>query len=253
MRDFLSLDFDSFWKSTESSWRCVNRTLVRSLSEIDCEEEVHCCIYGTMTSKVGFAYAPALPYLSRSSVLQQKDVVSAVEYRRKAAIVCAVYPSRSESSGHNDRDTLKPISALIGRTCQARVQWIAKFGAFVKLEDHGLEGLVHVSEITEKFVSNVEDYVAVGQLVSVRVLGEDNRGRPLLSMKKALTTGYARVVALGGDGGHPWNDDGQTKWANLGSRSAASHYPWEPDPRLFTFDHASIPDPRPVYKNQESS
>lgn len=143
------------------------------------------------------------------------------------------------------------IAKLAGITCEGRVKRIAKYGAFVELLKYECEGLVHISEIADRFVVNVRDYVGEEQLVWVKVVGEDSMGRLVLSLKQAEKTGYARVVALGGDGGHPWNDDGKTKWAKFGLRSAGVNHPWEPDPRLFTFDHASIRDPRPKYGCEE--
>ncbi len=60
---------------------------------------------------------------------------------------------------------------------------VVDFGAFV---DIGLknDGLVHISELADKFVKNPHEFVSVGQVVSVKVKSIDaKRGRIGLSMK----------------------------------------------------------------------
>ncbi|MEE4190104.1 MAG: S1 RNA-binding domain-containing protein, partial [Halieaceae bacterium] len=61
---------------------------------------------------------------------------------------------------------------------------IVDFGAFVTILP-GKDGLVHISQIAEERVENVEDYLKEGQEVQVKVLDVDQRGRIKLSMKEA--------------------------------------------------------------------
>ena len=64
-----------------------------------------------------------------------------------------------------------------------RVTQIADFGAFVELTP-GVDGLVHVSELSDRHVRAVSDVVEVGQIVRVRVLEADEKTRRIsLSMK----------------------------------------------------------------------
>ena len=63
------------------------------------------------------------------------------------------------------------------------VRNVIDFGAFV---DIGVkhDGLVHISEMSEKFVKNPSDIVSVGDIVKVKVIGIDNdRQKVKLSMK----------------------------------------------------------------------
>ncbi len=62
------------------------------------------------------------------------------------------------------------------------VSKITTFGAFVDL-GNGKEGLVHISKISKERVNKVEDYLKVGQKVTVKVIEIDNQGRINLSMK----------------------------------------------------------------------
>lgn len=69
----------------------------------------------------------------------------------------------------------------LGHQFEAVIQRIAKFGAFATLE--GVEGLIHISELSEKRVENVGAVVKVGQTVTVTVINIDvQRHRIGLSM-----------------------------------------------------------------------
>ncbi len=71
-----------------------------------------------------------------------------------------------------------------GAVMTGKVTGITKFGAFVQLAP-GKSGLVYISEIANTFVSNVADFVSVGQEVQVKVLSIDEQGRINLSIKQA--------------------------------------------------------------------
>ncbi|MBR0039852.1 MAG: S1 RNA-binding domain-containing protein [Oscillospiraceae bacterium] len=75
----------------------------------------------------------------------------------------------------------------IGSVVEGKVTSIAKFGAFVQLPD-GKSGLVHISEIANAFVSDVNEFVQVGQSVKVRVLNISADGKINLSIKRAEET-----------------------------------------------------------------
>ncbi len=69
-----------------------------------------------------------------------------------------------------------------GDIVAGRVSKFTNFGVFVALED-GLEGLLHISELTDKKVESPDEVVEVGQMVDVRVLKVDTEERKIgLSM-----------------------------------------------------------------------
>ena len=72
----------------------------------------------------------------------------------------------------------------IGSVVEGKVTSIAKFGAFVLLPE-GKSGLVHISEIANAYVSDVNEFVQVGQSVKVRVLNISEDGKINLSIKRA--------------------------------------------------------------------
>jgi len=80
-------------------------------------------------------------------------------------------------------DVLKMEDLQTGMVLQGTVRNVVDFGAFV---DIGVkqDGLVHVSELADRFVKDPLSVVAVGQVVQVRVLKVDmQRGRVQLSMR----------------------------------------------------------------------
>ncbi len=72
----------------------------------------------------------------------------------------------------------------VGVILEGKVSGITKFGAFIDLPD-SKTGMVHISEVAPTFISEISDYVKVGQTVKVKVLAV-NDGKISLSMKQAL-------------------------------------------------------------------
>ena len=86
-------------------------------------------------------------------------------------------------------EAIKMIRSLtedveVGTVFLAKVKRVVAFGAFCEIAP-GKEGLVHVSELADKFVKNVEDILKVGDEIKVKVIGIDDLGRIKLSKKQA--------------------------------------------------------------------
>ncbi|MGG1630609.1 polyribonucleotide nucleotidyltransferase [Rossellomorea sp. NRS-1567] len=80
-------------------------------------------------------------------------------------------------------DIVREVEA--GQMYLGKVKRIEKFGAFVEIFS-GKDGLVHISEIAEERIRKVEDVVAIGDEILVKVLDIDNQGRVNLSRKAVL-------------------------------------------------------------------
>ena len=73
----------------------------------------------------------------------------------------------------------------IGDLVKGKISKIANFGAFVEL-DGGIDGLVHISQISEDRIEKVKDVLKVGQEVEARVIKVDKAERRIgLSVKAA--------------------------------------------------------------------
>lgn len=71
----------------------------------------------------------------------------------------------------------------IGSVYPGKVTGITKFGVFVELEK-GTTGLVHISEVSNGFVNDLNDFVKIGDAVNVKVLSIDGN-KISLSIKRA--------------------------------------------------------------------
>jgi polyribonucleotide nucleotidyltransferase len=94
------------------------------------------------------------------------------------------------------------------------------FGAFVRILPD-TEGMVHISEICEERVEKIEDKLNVGDVVRVRVIEVDDRGRVNLSMRR-LDEEFdpsAHISRSGRDGG----GRGSRDRGDRGDRGSRSH------------------------------
>ena len=75
----------------------------------------------------------------------------------------------------------------VGAILEGKVTGITKFGAFVALPG-GKSGLVHISNISDSYVSDINEFLTVGQEVKVKITNVDyDKKRISLSIREALT------------------------------------------------------------------
>jgi len=83
----------------------------------------------------------------------------------------------------------------IGSVIEGKVTGIANFGAFIELPE-GAVGLVHISQISNKYVTNINEHLKVGDVVKVKVLGINQKGKYDLSIKQATRQEFASSKPL---------------------------------------------------------
>ncbi|MBR3776764.1 MAG: 30S ribosomal protein S1 [Kiritimatiellae bacterium] len=83
----------------------------------------------------------------------------------------------------------------VGSTVKGKVSKIASFGAFIELED-GVDGLVHISQISDQRVEKVKDALEVGQEVEARVVKVDRGERRIGLSIRAMTMSDEELKAL---------------------------------------------------------
>jgi polyribonucleotide nucleotidyltransferase len=96
----------------------------------------------------------------------------------------------SSVAGEGGERARKMIAAItedpeVGKIYEGVVKSTTSFGAFVEIMP-GTEGLVHISELQEGRTENTEDVVKKGDVVAVKLLSIDEKGRLRLSRKVAL-------------------------------------------------------------------
>lgn len=75
--------------------------------------------------------------------------------------------------------------AEVGKIYEGKVTRVEKFGCFVEIWP-GTEGLVHISKLAKERVEKTEDVVSLGDIILVKCIGVDDKGRIDLSRKAAL-------------------------------------------------------------------
>jgi polyribonucleotide nucleotidyltransferase len=93
----------------------------------------------------------------------------------------------SQEAGQAAVDRIKAITAEVevGKVYEGPVLRLLDFGAIIQLLP-GKDGLLHISQIAHERVNNVSDYLKEGQVVKVKVLEADDKGRVRLSRKALL-------------------------------------------------------------------
>jgi polyribonucleotide nucleotidyltransferase len=110
----------------------------------------------------------------------------------------------------------------VGKTYTGRITGMKEFGVFVEILP-GQEGMCHISELSNEYVSAVEDVVKMGEELTVKVLSIDDQGKIKLS-KRALEPGYepredtGRSGGRGGDRGGRGGRGGDRRGGDRGGR-----------------------------------
>ena len=71
----------------------------------------------------------------------------------------------------------------VGQILEGKVKGITNFGAFIDLGSNK-SGMVHISEISNKFVKNINDFLSINQIVKVKIISISEKGEIGLSIKK---------------------------------------------------------------------
>lgn len=75
------------------------------------------------------------------------------------------------------------MSIEIGTEIDGKITGLAKFGAFVELPESNV-GLIHISQVSDTYVTDLTKHLRVGDIVKVRVLGLNKNNKFDLSMKQ---------------------------------------------------------------------
>jgi small subunit ribosomal protein S1 len=79
----------------------------------------------------------------------------------------------------------------VGQLVEATITRLTKFGAFARLEED-LEGLIHISEISEKHIEHPKEVLKEGDVVTLRVIKIDSQNRRIgLSLRRVDSMAYA--------------------------------------------------------------
>ena len=139
---------------------------------------------------------------------------------------------------------------IVGTVLEGKVSGITGYGAFVSFPGGG-SGLVHISEIANSYVTDVHDFLTVGQEVKVKVLSVTPEGKVNLSIKQTLPKEEKPPVRLRRESPAP-------NVAHMTSDQGAVHGPtgdadFEEKLKLFMKDSDSRMSGNKLYPERKSS
>jgi small subunit ribosomal protein S1 len=113
------------------------------------------------------------------------------------AVVLGIDKPTSASASASSSSTTDPWSVIDGRfkvgdLVKGKVAKIASFGAFIELEGD-IDGLIHISQLSEDHVAKVKDVIKVGDEVEARVIKVDKVERRIGLSVKALNYNEAEI------------------------------------------------------------
>ena len=92
------------------------------------------------------------------------------------------------------------MQVAVGNIVEGKVAKITNYGAFVDLEGGGT-GMIHISEVANTYVKDINDHLQVGQTVKVKVIGINPENKVSLSIKATQDPPPARSQGRPGPGG----------------------------------------------------
>lgn len=129
----------------------------------------------------------------------------------------------------------------VGMIVDGKVTGITKFGAFVQLEN-GKTGLVHISEISNEYVTNIADHIQMNQEVKVKIMSVENEDKIALSIKRAVPRPASR----------PTTEPAARKPANVRFASPADQASLSFEDKMLRFKQDSDERMQSLKRNMES-
>jgi polyribonucleotide nucleotidyltransferase len=132
------------------------------------------------TSKIGTVIGPGGKMIKK--IIEETGVTINIDDDGTVNVA-----SNDSQAAQRAVDIIKGLTAeaQIGQVYKGKVTRLMAFGAFVEFLP-GKEGLVHVSELDEKYVKKPDMIVKVGDEITVKVIEVDSQGRVNLSRKQAM-------------------------------------------------------------------
>ncbi|MBU4141236.1 MAG: polyribonucleotide nucleotidyltransferase [Candidatus Omnitrophica bacterium] len=134
------------------------------------------------TSKIGEVIGPGGKTIRK--IIQETGATIDIEDDGRVVISSQDHQALEKAVSYIEGLTEEPE---VGRIYDGTIKKVTNFGAFCEFLPNK-DGLIHVSELADKFVKNVEDVVKVGQEVKVKLIAVDEQGRVKLSLKQAKET-----------------------------------------------------------------
>ncbi len=128
-----------------------------------------------------------------TDLIGSKLMVKVIDVDRKNSKV--IFSEKAYLTSHDSEEKIETYSRLsVGDIVEARVTAVTNYGIF--LNYNGVDGLLHVSEISWDKVESVTDYAKVGDLINVKIISKDDENKRLgFSIKQMHKDPWLDIVA----------------------------------------------------------
>ncbi len=130
--------------------------------------------------KIGAIIGPGGKIIKR--IQRENNVTVDIDDETSVVSVAAQTAEDLERAVKQITNLVKDIE--IGEIYEVKVEKIVNFGAFCEIAP-GKSGLIHVSELSNEFVKDVESFLKEGDILKAKVIGIDPQGKIRLSLKQA--------------------------------------------------------------------
>lgn len=133
------------------------------------------------TAKIGEVIGPGGKTIRR--IISETGATIDIDDDGRVVICSAKAEALARAISYVQGLTEEPVP---GKIYTGKIKKITNFGAFCEFLPNK-EGLIHISELADRFVKNVEDVVKMGEEVKVKLVAIDEQGRMNLSIKQAVS------------------------------------------------------------------
>lgn len=137
----------------------------------------------------------------------------------------------------------------VGSIVEGKITGVKKFGAFVALPE-GKSGMVHISEVSNDFIENLDSVLTDGQDVKVKIINIAEDGKIALSIKRTLPR--PDNAQRSRQGNFRGGTEGRAAGGSRGGRSPRSSAPrvWQPKAQAASQGNMSFEDMMSRFKSQ---
>ena len=129
--------------------------------------------------KIGEVIGPGGRVIKK--IIQETGVQIDIDDTEGKVTIASVNEEATNKAAKMIKDITRELK--VGQVYLGKVKRVTNFGAFVEIPP-GKEGLVHISELSDKYVKNASDVVHPGDEILVKLIGIDDLGRLNLSKKR---------------------------------------------------------------------
>lgn len=147
----------------------------------------------TMKTEMTLAYSKVKCEKDELKVNETEYLEAAIE-KNEAAIEPENQDEPEELVIIKPAPVLQPMMPVTGDEIEVTIVSIRKFGAIAKAVNYDLRGLIHISNVVDEYIENIEDWLYIGQSVNVVITKQEEDGRYGFSARHTTNPNVYRLT-----------------------------------------------------------